>query len=145
MKPIGSIRRCRIRRLAQLIDQSSKSWDGATLRRYFHHGDVEEIQKIKIPTTPCEDWFSWNFEKSGIFFVRSAYRLAMRDVHELGATGSSSRPDGERAIWKKLWKIPVPRRLRFLRGKSPGMVYQRELIGTTAIWIKRGVSCVECK
>lgn len=32
--------------------------------------------------------------------------------HDLGATGSSSAPVGERPIWKKLWKLEVPLKVR---------------------------------
>jgi hypothetical protein len=78
------------------------------IRRYFYHCDVEEILKIKLPTTPGEDWIAWNFEKSVMFSVRSAYRLSMREVHKTGAIGSSLSAEGEWAIWKKVWSTPVP-------------------------------------
>jgi hypothetical protein len=108
MKPIGQVRPCRIRRLEHLINHESNSWDEAMIRRYFYHCDVEEILKIKLPTTPGEDWIAWNFEKSVMFSVRSAYRLSMREVHKTGAIGSSLSAEGEWAIWKKVWSTPVP-------------------------------------
>jgi hypothetical protein len=48
MKPIGSLRPCRLRRVSHLIDQQSKSWDEAQIRRFFHPCDVDGILKIKL-------------------------------------------------------------------------------------------------
>jgi ribonuclease HI len=50
---------------------------------------------------------AWQFEKSGIFSVKSAYRLALSNDDNLGTTGSSSSPMGERIVWKQVWKLPV--------------------------------------
>jgi hypothetical protein len=36
MKPIGSTRTCRLRRMSHLIDQRLKIWDEAKVRRYFY-------------------------------------------------------------------------------------------------------------
>jgi hypothetical protein len=43
LKPIGSMRRCRLRRVSHLIDQSSNCWDEAAVRRFFHPCDVEKL------------------------------------------------------------------------------------------------------
>lgn len=72
LKPVGSVRHCRLRWVSHLIDDQSRSWDETLVRRYFYACDVEEILKIKIPSSACSDQVSWNFEKSGIFSVRSA-------------------------------------------------------------------------
>jgi ribonuclease HI len=117
MKPIGSLRPCRLRRVSHLIDQQSKSWDEAQIRRFFHPCDVDGILKIKLSVNVCTDWISWNFGKSGLFTVRSAYRLAMRDKYELGFIGSSAGGLGERSIWKKIWKAPLPSKVRVFAWK----------------------------
>lgn len=75
MRPIGSTRICRLRRVEQLIDQEARSWDETALRRYFYPCDVVEILKIKLPMKRCAAFVAWNFEKSGMFTVRTAYRL----------------------------------------------------------------------
>jgi hypothetical protein len=69
---------CRLQRVSHLIDKSANAWDEAAVRSFFYTCDVEEILKIKIPSIPCPDWFAWNYEKAGIFTVRSAYRVALR-------------------------------------------------------------------
>jgi hypothetical protein len=117
LKPIGQAKACRIRRIEHLIDQEAKTWDEATLRRYFHNCDVEEILKIKLPTTAMEDWVAWRYEKSFVFTIRSAYRHAMRDIHDMGAIGSSSSREGERTIRNKLWSVLIPSKVKVLAWK----------------------------
>jgi hypothetical protein len=117
MKPIGSTRTCRLRRVSHLIDQRYKTWDEVKVRRYFHQCDVEEIMKIKLSPNIDTDWVSWNFEKSGLFSVRSAYRLAMREKYEMGVMGSSITPEGERSVWKSIWRANVPSKVRVFAWK----------------------------
>ncbi|RLN35951.1 hypothetical protein C2845_PM03G26230 [Panicum miliaceum] len=113
LKPAGKRSSCRLKWVSQLIDINTKGWDAEVLKRYFFDHDVEEITKIKIPWSPMEDTIAWHYEKTGCFTVRSAYRLAMqlRDL-EGGMPGSSSRPDGARPIWKKLWTLPIPQKVK---------------------------------
>ena len=87
------------------------------MRRYFYACDVEEILKTKIPSSACSDQVAWNFEKSGIFSVRSAYRLAMRTGHGEGEVGSSSTTADGRKVWKALWSIQVPEKVKVFTWK----------------------------
>ncbi|RCV15156.1 hypothetical protein SETIT_3G035300v2 [Setaria italica] len=86
----------------------SNIWDEAAIRRFFYPYDANEILKIKLPSTPSADWVAWNFEKTVMFLVRSAYKLAMREKYEMGATGCSSSAEGERDLWKRVWSAGVP-------------------------------------
>jgi hypothetical protein len=76
--------------------------------QFFNQADVEAIEKIKLPSRPCEDFLAWSLEKSGFFTVRSAYKLGLklRDIDS--AAGSSSAPDGDRKLWSNVWKGNVP-------------------------------------
>lgn len=112
LKPVGSMRLCRLRRVEHLIDWGSRSWDEAMVRRYFYLCDAMEILKIKISANESGDLLAWNYEKSGLFSVHSAYRLALHLNDGRGGTGSSSNPDGERALWKKLWAVEVSAKVR---------------------------------
>jgi ribonuclease HI len=117
MKPIGSTRSCRLRRVSHLIDQRLKTWDEAKVRKYFYQCDVEEILKIKLSPNIGTDWVSWYFEKSGLFSVRSAYRLAMREKYEVGVMASSATPEGERSVWKAIWHANVPSKVKVFAWK----------------------------
>jgi hypothetical protein len=57
------------------------------------------IMKIRLPSHPTEDFVSWFYEKSGIFLVRSAYRLVKElEEEERGGGQSSSRVQEGRPI-----------------------------------------------
>lgn len=75
--------------------------------------DAEVIKAIKIPTRQREDIVAWHYEKSGIFTVRSTYRLAIRlEDMKRSVQGSSSSPWGVRSLWNKVWKLQVPEKVR---------------------------------
>ena len=100
LKPAGKRRPCRLKRVSQIIDDSTKRWKERELRHFFHDHDVDEILKIRIPWRHMEDTLAWHYEKSACFSVRSAYRLAinLREV-EKGLMGSSTSPNGDRPVW----------------------------------------------
>ena len=64
--------------------------------------------KIKIPERFSEDFIAWHAEKSGIFSVRSAYNLSVNLKWRQEGQSSSSSPDGERKLWKRIWSGHVP-------------------------------------
>jgi hypothetical protein len=41
----------------------------------FFPNDAEEILKTKIVSHTMEDTVAWHYEKTGVFSVKSAYRL----------------------------------------------------------------------
>jgi hypothetical protein len=77
------------------MHQGTNECDEGTLRRYFYPWDVDEVLKIKVPVNKGPDWVAWQYEKSGIFTVRSAYKLALKIAQDLDAMGSSSAASGE--------------------------------------------------
>jgi hypothetical protein len=112
LQPAKSRRPCKLKWVSQLIDENTKEWKEETLNRFFHSFDIEEIKKIKIPRNCEEDFVAWHYEKTDCFSVRSVYRLGieLRDIGKV--TSSSMHADGERQIWKKLWQLPVPPKVK---------------------------------
>lgn len=101
-----------------MIDEDSRSWKEDLLRRFFHQFDVDEILKLHIPWREEEDTIAWHYEKTGTFTVRSAYRLgtSLKEL-DAGHSSSSANPDGARPAWKKLWKLPIPHKVRIFAWK----------------------------
>jgi hypothetical protein len=93
--------------VSQLLRHESNEWDEGTLRRYFFHWDMEEIMKIRLPVNKRSDWFARQYKKTGIFSVRSVYKLALTRDHDLDAVGTSVSASRERSVWKKIWKLPI--------------------------------------
>lgn len=109
---MGRSGRCRLRWVSQLLKQGEKSWDVDLIKHVCHPLDVEEILKINLSPYQDEDFLAWHYEKSGIFSVRSAYRLAWLNKFHPDGEGSSRETDGDRSIWRRIWSTPVPPKVR---------------------------------
>jgi hypothetical protein len=51
-------------------------------------------------------------ECNGVFIVRSAYRLALSEIHRHPSVATSRAPDGRHAVWAQLWRCPAPPKVR---------------------------------
>jgi len=57
-------------------------------------------------------------EKSGVFSVSSAYRLGLDIQNSAQASASSSGAlPGDRALWKGLWSLALPPKIRMFAWK----------------------------
>jgi hypothetical protein len=88
------------------------------LQQYFREEEVTEILKIRTSSRSEEDFISWHLEKLGIFTVKSAYRLGLnKQMQQRDRGAPSTQQDGRRLIWKKVWKCPVPPKVKLLAWK----------------------------
>jgi hypothetical protein len=84
--------RSRLRWVSQLMKQGWREWDEQVLKRCMYPHDVEEVLKICLTDWREEDCLAWFHERSSIFTVRSAYKLALRlDKADRFQEGSSTR------------------------------------------------------
>lgn len=70
---------------------------------------------MRIPVGRSQDDFwAWSAEKHGQYSVRSAYRLlAAKDAQNRAHAGpTSSISNIEESVWKVLWKLAVPPKVR---------------------------------
>jgi hypothetical protein len=82
------------------------------LQQYFLPVDIEQIVKIRASPRLGEDVLAWEPEPSGVFTVRSAYRLALEERLRPSSVVASRAPDGRRAVWALLWRCPAPPKVR---------------------------------
>jgi ribonuclease HI len=60
-----------------------------------------------------EDKPAWHFENTGVFSVKSAYKLAFElQINSFSISGGSSMGDDSRKIWNLIWKCKVPNKIR---------------------------------
>jgi hypothetical protein len=105
--------RSRLRWVSQLMQPGRSGWDEQILNSCLYPHDVEAILRIRLSDREGEDMLAWFYEKSGIFTVKSAYRLALSNENEeRWREGSSSRADGSRALHKEIWAANVPPKVR---------------------------------
>lgn len=62
-------------RIAELIDNNSRSWKKELIEVTFPEEVVVKILRTPLAEEPHEDLRAWNGEPSGEFTVRSAYKL----------------------------------------------------------------------
>lgn len=106
MRPFGSKLPNPMRWAADFIDLTSAKWDRQQVEQTFLPIDVPAIMAIPVCTKNIEDYWAWNFERSGSFSVRSAYNMlvATRKRREawLEETAGSSTSHREESSWKRL-------------------------------------------
>lgn len=61
--------------VAELLDIPNARRNHELIGQVFLPYDASAIMQIPLCTRNMEDFWSWNFEKSGVFTVRSAYRM----------------------------------------------------------------------
>jgi hypothetical protein len=59
-----------------LFGDGINGWNNQLVKDIFLPHDAEQILKIKVPDHDMEDTIAWQFEKSGMFTIKSAYHLA---------------------------------------------------------------------
>ncbi|KAE8792802.1 Alpha-amylase [Hordeum vulgare] len=71
--------------------------------------DMEHILKIRTSPRQRDDFLSWFPKRSGVFSVKSPYKLATCDHNVAFANGSSSsNPEGKLSLWNQVWSANVP-------------------------------------
>jgi hypothetical protein len=100
--------------VSDFIDEPMAKWNVPKLDEHFLPADVEVIRNIPLSHRRKKDFWAWHFEKTGVFSVRSCYRIlaSTKRVREdwLDERPSSSGIDSK--AWSKLWKLPVPSKVR---------------------------------
>jgi hypothetical protein len=90
-----------------------REWDVQVLRSCLLPHDVAEVQQIQLLGRVEEDTIVWYYERTGIFTVKSAYRLALQADHEnTWRDGSSRMPGCQRSLYKQVWSADVPPKVR---------------------------------
>nr|XP_051221174.1 uncharacterized protein LOC127339353 [Lolium perenne] len=116
MRPIVSLKQNPPILVSHLIDETSSTWREEIIREFFLPIDAAVIMSIPLCTRRQEDFWAWNFDRRGIFSVRSTYRMMIstkinRENYYEGNPGSSNAEADSKA-WCSLWKVQVPSKVR---------------------------------
>lgn len=109
MKPLAQPGNVTVQRVDELFVQGTRQWNESLIRQSFMAIDADEIMKIRPGVRMEEDVIAWNYEKSGIYTVRSAYRLlkSVQSQEEASKRSESSSSDSS-WMWRKVWKLTLP-------------------------------------
>jgi hypothetical protein len=106
--------------------------------------DACEVLKIRLSRRDNEGFLAWHYEKSGLFTIRSAYKLVLQEEQsEMRQASSSAQVDGSRSLYNVVWKADVPPKVRIFAWKLA-----RESLATNNNWkhhhITKDATCQVC-
>ena len=81
------------------------------VRALFLPFEVGTILKIPLSQNLSEDALIWIGSKRGVFTVKSAYFIAAK-LQVDKDVGESSFGDSNALIWKNLWKLKLPTKIK---------------------------------
>lgn len=110
MQPQGRLNDTSIHVVADLVDENSGQWNVDLIRDTFIPPDADAILHMPRPWVQSEDFWAWEWERSGIFSVRSAYR-GMIDRTTITNDDPCSSAGGT-DVWRALWKLNVQPKIR---------------------------------
>jgi hypothetical protein len=88
-------------------------WNENLLRECMFGHDVCEVLKLRLSDREQDDQIPWFYEWSGIFTIRSAYKLAVESEQEFKNWASNStRSDGSRLLYGEIWSANAPSKVQ---------------------------------
>ncbi|XP_030930791.1 uncharacterized protein LOC115956606 [Quercus lobata] len=87
------------------------------VKRFFLPFEAETILNIPLSYNLPEDSIIWLGNKWGVFTVRNAYYVALPIV-ENSEEGECSSGDSRTRLWKKVWQLKLPAKVRIFAWKA---------------------------
>ena len=88
------------------------------MRAFSPQEVADEILKINVNLEGGPDYVRWPFTRYGHYSVRSAYNMARTNlfllVRSANGGGQNSGWPLEDKMWKKIWNIKVPNKMKIL-------------------------------
>ena len=102
------------------MNQREKVWNLEEIKEYITNDQEQEIMEIPICRSGGRDRIIWPHIINGEYTVKNGYHCLKNKEVE----GRKSKPSGshriEEAIWKEIWNLPVPRKVRHFMWKACG-------------------------
>ncbi|XP_075663092.1 uncharacterized protein LOC142632603 [Castanea sativa] len=99
-----------------LIDNEHRCWLREAIDNIFLPHEAVAIKSIPLSLRVCEEKLFWPHSPNGKYPVKSAYRVLMEE--ELKETPSPSDLTPTKRIWKGIWSLRVPNRVKTLLCKA---------------------------
>ncbi|KAK3212040.1 hypothetical protein Dsin_016746 [Dipteronia sinensis] len=94
--------------VSALIDVDPPEWKLDLINQTFLPADKEIIISIPLSFSGGPDSLTWHFEKSGVFSVKSGYKLALSEKLSASVSNSSNI----RKWWSSVWNLNLPPKVR---------------------------------
>ncbi|KAF7825156.1 putative RNA-directed DNA polymerase [Senna tora] len=90
-----------------LLNEDATNWDVEELRTRFDEETCIRIQSIPPDPEQGEDRWVWEYDRKGVYSVKTGYRSMMIEVWSQLDLGLDIDGDATTRLWKKLWKLPI--------------------------------------
>lgn len=105
-------------RVESLICPNTKTWNIDFLEGVISREQMRVIHDLDIGDVSKSDWLVWPYDKLCNFTVKSGYHWAHARVSHLAGVPSSHITSLSPQVWKTLWKVNAPPKLRHFMWKS---------------------------
>ena len=105
-----------VSRVGDLFYANTRTWDPGKLATNFYPWVAEMVSRVHVSKVCEEDLLVWPFTTDGNYSVKSAYLLLASE--EGNANPSSSTITEQRCLWKKLWQIQFPTKIRYFMWRT---------------------------
>lgn len=89
-------------KVADLMTVDKASWNEPLLDSFFLPHEAQQIKAIPLCVVPQSDYFYWSLEKSGIYSVKSGYKMLCEEARLEG-----SHRSGMIDLWSRIWKLKL--------------------------------------
>lgn len=132
------------RRVADLIDPITCTWNKQVLENHFWPIDCVRILAIPIGAITSPDRIVWHCEKSGRYSIKSAYKVAFTARSREGnkEMGNSSGEQGVR--WNEIWGLTIPPKIRMFIWRACNNI-RPHAMELTRRPVSSNSCCIHCK
>jgi len=99
-----------VNRVSELFYSNTRIRDPGKLESNFYPWEADLVSKIQVTEACDEDLLVWPLTADGNYSVRSVYRLLASTKASIAP--SSSTPIEQWCLWKSIWKIRTPNKIR---------------------------------
>ena len=96
--------------VCDLFYSDTRVWDSGRLENCLIPWEADLVRRIQVCEAEAEDTLVWPLTNDGDYSVQSAYRLLVSAESNLQPSSSVLGSNG--LVWKKIWKMKGPPKIR---------------------------------
>lgn len=109
---------CPLEYAHEFIDQNTRPWKEEEVRRWVPKETADSIISLPISHSGQDDSLVWHYTSKGSYSVKTGYHLAYESQKKLSSSKASSSFQPPQAIWKFIWSMNVPPKLKYFWWKA---------------------------
>ena len=121
-------------KVSDLLLHNPRQWNLDLIDKVFYPWEANVIKGIYVSEDSIEDKLIWPLTPSGDYSIKNAYQMLSSAT--LTSKASSSSSEGFKGVWKGIWRIRAPNRVRHFMWRAVKdslptkmNLYQRHVVG----------------